>query len=111
MRGERSVYECHPIEKSRLIFQLGSSDPVNALKAAKMVENDVAGIGLNCGCPKPFSIKGGFGAALLAVPDKLCSVRFPITISVQYLMYMSTDPHSLGRGTECTNRCQDQSFT
>ena len=71
----RSIFECHPLEKSRLIFQLGSADPDLAVQAAKLVQDDVGGIGLNCGCPKPFSISGGMGAALLKVPDKLCSVR------------------------------------
>ncbi|KAL8284011.1 hypothetical protein RQP46_005124 [Phenoliferia psychrophenolica] len=70
----RSIFECHPLEKSRLIFQLGSADPVLAVEAAKIVQDDVAGIGLNCGCPKSFSLSGGMGAALLKVPDKLCSI-------------------------------------
>lgn len=30
---------------------------------------DVAGIDINMGCPKPFSISGGMGAALLKKPD------------------------------------------
>ncbi len=74
MKKDRSIFECHPLEKSRVIFQLGSADPDLAVQAAKMVQNDVAGIGLNCGCPKPFSISGGMGAALMHVPDKLCAV-------------------------------------
>lgn len=40
----------------------------------KVIENDVAGVGLNCGCPKSFSLQGGMGAALLKEPEKLCSV-------------------------------------
>lgn len=36
--------------------------------------NDVAGIDVNCGCPKKFSISGGMGAALLSNPDKLIAV-------------------------------------
>lgn len=73
-KDRKSVFECHPIEKERLIFQMGSADPELAVQAAKMVENDVAGIGLNCGCPKQFSISGGMGAALLKTPDKLCAI-------------------------------------
>ena len=34
-------------------------------------ENDVAGIDINMGCPKEFSIKGGMGAALLQQPEKV----------------------------------------
>jgi len=74
MKKDRSIFECHPLEKARVIFQLGSSDPDLAVQAALMVKDDVAGIGLNCGCPKPFSISGGMGAALMHVPDKLCAV-------------------------------------
>eukprot|EP00835_Amoeboradix_gromovi_P001818 NODE_91_length_21779_cov_0.171356.p8 type:complete len:329 gc:universal NODE_91_length_21779_cov_0.171356:10267-11253(+) len=61
-------------EKSKLVFQLGCSDPELALKAAETVKNDVNVIDLNCGCPKPFSIKGKMGAALLDDPDLLCSI-------------------------------------
>lgn len=35
---------------------------------------DVSGIDLNCGCPKPFSTHAGMGAALLTNPDLLCSI-------------------------------------
>ena len=34
-------------------------------------EKDVAGIDINMGCPKEFSIKGGMGAALLQQPEKV----------------------------------------
>ena len=74
MKKDRSIFECHPLEKSRLIFQLGSADPELAVQAALLVAGDVAGIGLNCGCPKPFSISGGMGAALLSTPDLLVDV-------------------------------------
>ena len=78
MKKDRSIFECHPLEKSRVIFQLGSADPDLAVQAARMVQDDVAGIGLNCGCPKPFSISGGMGAALMHVPDKLCAVSLSL---------------------------------
>lgn len=35
---------------------------------------DVSGVELNCGCPKPFSTHAGMGAALLSTPDLLCSI-------------------------------------
>ncbi|GAA6045800.1 tRNA-dihydrouridine(20) synthase [NAD(P)+] [Rhodotorula toruloides] len=73
-KNNRSVFECHPVEKPRLIFQLGSASPEFAVQAMKMVENDVAGVGLNCGCPKSFSLSGGMGAALLKDPERLCSI-------------------------------------
>ncbi|CAE6358480.1 unnamed protein product [Rhizoctonia solani] len=53
---------------------LGSSDPDLAAQAAQVVIQDVAGIDLNCGCPKPFSVHAGMGAALLSTPDLLCGI-------------------------------------
>lgn len=57
-------------EKSRVVLQLGTCDAGRALRVGKMVENDVAGIDVNMGCPKKFSITGGMGAALLEQPQK-----------------------------------------
>jgi tRNA-dihydrouridine synthase 2 len=39
----------HPIEEERLIVQLGTANPTLALQAALRVQNDVAGININCG--------------------------------------------------------------
>lgn len=44
------------------------------MQAAKTVMQDVSGVELNCGCPKPFSTHAGMGAALLSTPDLLCSI-------------------------------------
>jgi tRNA-dihydrouridine synthase 2 len=54
--NDRAMFTTHPIEKPYLIYQIGSADPELAVQAAKMVMNDVSGIDLNCGCPKPFSV-------------------------------------------------------
>ncbi|XP_068670588.1 tRNA-dihydrouridine(20) synthase [NAD(P)+]-like [Montipora foliosa] len=35
----------------------GTADPERALKAAKMLENVIAGIDVNMGCPKDYSVK------------------------------------------------------
>jgi tRNA-dihydrouridine synthase 2 len=70
----RAIFATHPIEKPYLIYQIGSSDPDLAVQAAKVVMQDVSGIDLNCGCPKPFSTHAGMGAALLTNPDLLCSI-------------------------------------
>jgi tRNA-dihydrouridine synthase 2 len=70
----KAIFSCHPIEKPYLIYQIGSADPNLAVQAARVVQNDVSGIDLNCGCPKPFSTHGGMGAALLTNPDLLCSI-------------------------------------
>ncbi|CAG8982647.1 hypothetical protein HYALB_00006042 [Hymenoscyphus albidus] len=72
---ESLIYRVHPErEGSRLIFQIGTSDPDRAVQAARIVAGDVAGIDVNAGCPKPFSTHAGMGAALLQTPDKLCSI-------------------------------------
>lgn len=100
MKNNRSVFECHPLEKSRLIFQLGSADPSLAVEALKVVEKDVGGVGLNCGCPKSFSLQGGMGAALLKEPEKLCNIltalvkstSLPIDAKIRLLPLPSPSP-------------------
>lgn len=72
---ENLIYRLHPTrEKDKLIFQIGTACPETAVKAAKLVAEDVAGIDVNAGCPKPFSTSGGMGAALLQEPDRLASI-------------------------------------
>ncbi|XP_053625320.1 tRNA-dihydrouridine(20) synthase [NAD(P)+]-like isoform X2 [Plodia interpunctella] len=61
-------------EKNKVVLQLGTCDAVRALKVGKLVENDVAAIDINMGCPKEFSVKGGMGVALMAQPDKACNI-------------------------------------
>ena len=82
MPGEdRPMLQIHRSrEKNRLIVQLGTSDGQRALNAARLVEKDVAGIDINMGCPKKFSITGGMGSALLDHPEKVKQVpiRFQI---------------------------------
>ena len=70
----RAIFTTHPIEKPYLIYQIGSADPETAVQAAKTVLQDVAGVDLNCGCPKSFSTHAGMGAALLTNPDLLCGI-------------------------------------
>lgn len=87
------IFRTHPQERSKLIFQLGTADPELALKAALTVMDDVAGIDVNCGCPKKFSLQAGMGAALLREPEKLCSILtrliqglpdgFPVTAKIR----------------------------
>ena len=72
---ESTIYKMLPEkETSKLIFQIGTSDPERAVQASRLVAADVAGIDVNAGCPKPFSTSGGMGAALLRTPDKLCAI-------------------------------------
>lgn len=75
VQKESLIYRLHPaLEGKRLIFQLGTASPALAVKAAKLVASDVAGIDVNAGCPKPFSTLGGMGAALLQTPELLASI-------------------------------------
>jgi tRNA-dihydrouridine synthase 2 len=72
---ESVIYRLDPVrEKSRLVFQLGTSDAARAVAAARFVAPDVYGIDVNAGCPKPFSVLGGMGAALLKTPEKLAGI-------------------------------------
>lgn len=76
-----------------MVLQIGTSDPMRAAQVAHMVEGDVAGIDLNMGCPKKFSMLGGMGAALLSQPQKAIdilrklieTVTIPITCKIRVL--------------------------
>ncbi|XP_076808742.1 tRNA-dihydrouridine(20) synthase [NAD(P)+]-like isoform X1 [Clavelina lepadiformis] len=80
-------------ERHQVVFQMGTADADRALKAAKLVENDVAGIDVNMGCPKEYSTKGGMGAALLNNPEKVKKIlttlvknlSIPITCKIRIL--------------------------
>ncbi|CAD7090975.1 unnamed protein product [Hermetia illucens] len=80
-------------EEGRVILQLGTAEAERALAVGKLVESDVAGIDINMGCPKEFSIKGGMGAALLAKPEKARGIlktlvenlRIPVTCKIRLL--------------------------
>ena len=75
VQKESLIYRLHPTrERGKLIFQIGTASPETAIEAAKLVAEDVAGIDVNAGCPKPFSTSGGMGAALLQTPDLLASI-------------------------------------
>lgn len=74
-KKESLIYRLHPTrERGKLIFQIGAASPTIAVEAAKLVAENVAGIDVNAGCPKPFSTSGGMGAALLQTPDLLASI-------------------------------------
>ncbi|XP_072529760.1 tRNA-dihydrouridine(20) synthase [NAD(P)+]-like [Salminus brasiliensis] len=68
---ERVMFRTCSKEKDRVVFQMGTADPERALAVAQLVENDVAAIDVNMGCPKEYSTKGGMGSALLSDPDKI----------------------------------------
>eukprot|EP00038_Savillea_parva_P015609 m.14523 g.14523 ORF g.14523 m.14523 type:complete len:511 (-) comp3160_c0_seq1:149-1681(-) len=71
-------------ERDRVIFQMGTSDPDRAVAAARLVADDVAGIDVNMGCPKAFSLKGGMGAALLRTPDKAHAILSALVKSLPH---------------------------
>ncbi|KHN75072.1 tRNA-dihydrouridine(20) synthase [NAD(P)+]-like [Toxocara canis] len=58
-------------ERERCVLQVGTNSAERIAEVAAKVCNDVAAIDVNMGCPKPFSIMGGMGAALLTQPDKV----------------------------------------
>ena len=80
-------------ERNHVVFQMGTSDPQRAVQTALLVAPDVAGIDVNMGCPKPFSLKGGMGAALLHEPERIdailralvAKVPCPITCKIRLL--------------------------
>ncbi|KAH8416366.1 hypothetical protein KR222_000735 [Zaprionus bogoriensis] len=87
------VFRTCAAETSQLVLQMGTSDAERALAVGKLVQQDIAGLDINMGCPKEFSIKGGMGAALLAEPEKaenilrtLCSqLSIPVTCKIRIL--------------------------
>lgn len=96
-------------EKGRNILQIGTCNPERAVQVAKLVEKDVAGIDVNMGCPKEFSIKGGMGAALLTQTDKVKAIltalvqntELPVTCKIRVLEKLE-DTLALGKLIEST---------
>ncbi|XP_054856830.1 tRNA-dihydrouridine(20) synthase [NAD(P)+]-like isoform X2 [Eublepharis macularius] len=72
--NDRVVFRTCAKEKDSVVFQMGTADAERALTVAQLVENDVAAIDVNMGCPKEYSTKAGMGAALLSDPDKIESI-------------------------------------
>ncbi|KAI3451861.1 hypothetical protein Pfo_008526 [Paulownia fortunei] len=96
-------------ERSRVVFQMGTSDAVRALRAAQTVCMDVAAVDINMGCPKSFSVSGGMGAALLTKPDLIHDILTtlkrnldtPVTCKIR-LLKSSQDTVELARRIEKT---------
>ncbi|KAI4383470.1 hypothetical protein MLD38_009304 [Melastoma candidum] len=80
-------------EKDHVVFQMGTSDAMRALRAAELVCKDVAAVDVNMGCPKAFSLSGGMGAALLSKPDLIYDILttlrrnldIPVTCKIRLL--------------------------
>ncbi|KAG9439969.1 hypothetical protein H6P81_020134 [Aristolochia fimbriata] len=90
---EAVVFRTCAEERSRVVFQMGTSDAVRALTTAQMVCQDVAAVDINMGCPKSFSISGGMGAALLSKPELIHDIlttlkrnlHTPVTCKIRLL--------------------------
>ncbi|XP_009365726.2 tRNA-dihydrouridine(20) synthase [NAD(P)+]-like isoform X2 [Pyrus x bretschneideri] len=109
-RGTGSVvFRTCDAEKNRVVFQIGTSNAVRALKAAEIVCKDVTAVDINMGCPKSFSVSGGMGAALLTKPDLihdilttlLRNLSIPVTCKIR-LLKSSQDTVELARRIEKT---------
>lgn len=63
------MFRTVPAEHSRVMLQMGVPTPELARAAGSLVAQDVAGLEVNMGCPKPFSTLGNMGSALLEKPE------------------------------------------
>lgn len=96
MDDSKVVFRTCAQEKDKVVFQMGTADPQRALKVAQLVENDVAGIDVNMGCPKEYSTKGGMGSALLTQPERVKQIltalvqgiSIPVTCKIRLLPTM-----------------------
>uniref|UniRef100_A0A1I8BUI7 Dus domain-containing protein n=1 Tax=Meloidogyne hapla TaxID=6305 RepID=A0A1I8BUI7_MELHA len=68
MNGDDVVLRIASIEKEKCVLQIGSNSPENAAEICRRFSNECMAIDLNMGCPKPFSVHSGMGAALLSDP-------------------------------------------
>ncbi|VDD90390.1 unnamed protein product [Enterobius vermicularis] len=65
---------CDAKEKKKCVLQVGTNDAEKAVKVARLISKDVAAIDINMGCPRPFSVSSGMGAALLSQPEKVTKI-------------------------------------
>uniref|UniRef100_A0A182S7Z2 DRBM domain-containing protein n=1 Tax=Anopheles maculatus TaxID=74869 RepID=A0A182S7Z2_9DIPT len=87
------VFRTCPDERAKVILQIGTASVERAVAVGLMLQNDVAAIDVNMGCPKDFSIKGGMGVALLydrprakAILEGLVqSVNIPVTCKIRVM--------------------------
>uniref|UniRef100_A0A8W7PQZ0 DRBM domain-containing protein n=1 Tax=Anopheles coluzzii TaxID=1518534 RepID=A0A8W7PQZ0_ANOCL len=87
------VFRTCPDERGKVVLQIGTASAERAVAVGQMMQNDVAAIDVNMGCPKDFSIKGGMGVALLydlprakAILEGLVQgVRIPVTCKIRVM--------------------------
>jgi tRNA-dihydrouridine synthase 2 len=68
------VLRTTPLEKHRLVVQIGTANAELALAAASLVARDCLAVDVNMGCPVHFSTSGGMGSALLKKPDTAAEI-------------------------------------
>jgi len=76
--SDTKLWSTCPSERP-VVFQLGTNNAVECLKAASMVAADVGAIDVNMGCPKYFSVHAGMGAALLNKPETVSDILKTLT--------------------------------
>ena len=90
--GRKVGVSLHHFRSSSWLATL-SSDFVPCCLYDTNRQGDVAAIDVNMGCPKPFSVQGGMGAALLKTPEKVKeiltalvqNVLIPVTCKIRVL--------------------------
>ena len=97
-------------QADRTIAQIGTADGVLASKAALKLIDYVSEVNVNMGCPKPFSISGGMGAALLGKPELATDIvrtlrsslpaEFPLTCKIRFIGDKDNQDVVLKRTTE-----------
>ncbi|KAL7520856.1 hypothetical protein ACHAWX_005556 [Stephanocyclus meneghinianus] len=86
------------VERDRLIYQIGTGESGLAMQAVERVVHDVAGVDVNMGCPKKFSVGGGMGSALLSDPKRACDILSTLRrniskpVSAKIRLLHPTDP-------------------
>ncbi|EZG78308.1 dihydrouridine synthase [Gregarina niphandrodes] len=80
-----------PYSKENTIAQLCGHDPATVVAAGKLLEDRVAAIDLNCGCPQGIARRGQYGSFLLSQPETIIKVvsamvnelRCPVTVKIR----------------------------
>ena len=92
--GGNVVFRTHPLERGRVVCQLGAAEAGSALRAALLVAPHVAAVDLNMGCPKRSAwAGGGTGVALLRDPERAADIvrtlrrnlGVPVSVKVRLL--------------------------
>ena len=104
--GGNVVFRTHPLERGRVVCQLGAAEAASALRAALLVEPHVAAVDLNMGCPKRSALAGGgTGVALLRDPERAADIvrtlrrNLGVPVSVKVRLLGGKDAAERGAGS------------